>query len=352
MDASRVRPLVALVIGDPAGISPELTARLAADREVAEAIQLLIVGDRRVFERGARAATLSPAPVPIAERELPTLRTAAHGFLDLANLDPDTIAMGRAVNAGGASALDNFRKALAFGAAGQVDAVCFTPFNKSAMRMAYPRYEDEVVFSSEFLGLADQVAEFNVQPKLWSARVTSHVPLAKVASLLSVESIVSRLLLTDRSMRQAGYSDPHIGVAGLNPHAGDGGNFGREEIEVIEPAVEAGQACGIRCSGPYSPDTVFVRARAGEFDAVLTMYHDQGQIAMKLLGFFEGVVYFAGLPFPLTTPAHGTAYEIAGQGKANVGANRAALLLAGRMAKRAGQSVVGNLSSRTRESAA
>jgi 4-hydroxythreonine-4-phosphate dehydrogenase len=207
-------------------------------------------------------------------------------------------------------------------------------------------------FPSEFLGLADQVAEFNVQPKLWSARVTSHVPLAKVASLLSVESIVSRLLLTDRSMRQAGYSDPHIGVAGLNPHAGDGGNFGREEIEVIEPAVEAGQACGIRCSGPYSPDTVFVRARAGEFDAVLTMYHDQEQIAMKLLGFFEGVVYFAGLPFPLTTPAHGTAYEIAGQGKADVGANRAALLLAGRMAKRAGQSVVGNLSSRTRESAA
>jgi 4-hydroxythreonine-4-phosphate dehydrogenase len=353
MDAFRVRPLVALVIGDPAGISPELTARLAADREVAEAVQLLIVGDRRVFEHGARAASLSPGTVLAAETELPTLRMAGHGFLDLANFDPDTIAMGRAVKAGGASALDNFRKALALGAAAQVDAVCFTPFNKSAMRMAYPPYEDEVVFSSEFLGLlADQVAEFNVQPKLWSARVTSHVPLAKVASLLSVESIVSRLLLTDRSMRQAGYSEPHIAVAGLNPHAGDGGNFGREEIDVIEPAVKAGQARGIRCSGPYSPDTVFVRARAGEFDAVLTMYHDQGQIAMKLMGFFEGVVYFAGLPFPLTTPAHGTAYEIAGQGKADIGANRAAVLLAGRMAKRAGQSPVGDVSSRTRESAA
>lgn len=353
MDASRVRPLVALVVGDPAGISPELAARLAADREVAEAVQLLIVGDKRVFERGARAASLSPGLAPVAEAELPALQSmAAHGFLDLANLDPDTIAMGRAVKAGGASALDNFRKALALGAAGQVDAVCFTPFNKSAMRMAYPPYEDEVVFSSEFLGLADQVAEFNVQPELWSARVTSHVPLAKVASLLSVESIVSRLLLTERSMRQAGYSDPHIAVAGLNPHAGDGGNFGREEIEVIEPAVKAGQARGIRCSGPYSPDTVFVRARAGEFDAVLTMYHDQGQIAMKLMSFFEGVVYFTGLPFPLTTPAHGTAYEIAGQGKADVGANRAAVLLAGRMAKRAGQSVTENVSSRTRESAA
>ena len=352
MDASRARPLVALVVGDPAGIGPELSARLAADPEVAERVQLLIVGDRRVFERGAREARLAPAPAPVAEVERPALPTTVHLFLDLANFDPDTIAMGRAVKTGGASALDNFRKALALGAAGQVDAVCFTPFNKGAMRMAYPPYEDEVVFSSEFLGLADQVAEFNVQPKLWSARVTSHVPLAKVASLLSIESIVSRLLLTDRSMRQAGFSAPHIAVAGLNPHGGDGGNFGQEEIEVIEPAVKAGQARGIRCSGPYSPDTVFVRARGGEFDAVLTMYHDQGQIAMKLMGFFEGVVYFAGLPFPLTTPAHGTAYEIAGQGKADIGANRAAVLLAGRMARRAGRNAAEKTSTKARESAA
>jgi len=352
MDASRARPLVALVVGDPAGIGPELSARLAADPEVAERVQLLIVGDRRVFERGAREARLAPAPAPVAEVERPALPTTVHLFLDLANFDPDTIAMGRAVKTGGASALDNFRKALTLGAAGQVDAVCFTPFNKGAMRMAYPPYEDEVVFSSEFLGLADQVAEFNVQPKLWSARVTSHVPLAKVASLLSIESIVSRLLLTDRSMRQAGFSAPHIAVAGLNPHGGDGGNFGQEEIEVIEPAVKAGQARGIRCSGPYSPDTVFVRARDGEFDAVLTMYHDQGQIAMKLMGFFEGVVYFAGLPFPLTTPAHGTAYEIAGQGKADIGANRAAVLLAGRMARRAGRNAAEKTSTKARESAA
>ena len=121
---------------------------------------------------------------------------------------------------------------------------------------------------------------------------------------------------------------------------------------MIEPAVKAGQARGIRCSGPYSPDTVFVRGRAGEFDAVLTMYHDQGQIAMKLMGFFEGVVYFAGLLFPLTTPAHGTAYEIAGKGKADIGANRAAALLAGRMATRAGQNTAGKASTRARESAA
>ena len=242
---------------------------------------------------------------------------------------------GRAGEPGGASALANFRKALDLGAERLVDAVCYTPFNKSAMRKSYPDYEDEVSFSAEHLGLpVADVAEFNIQPRLWSARVTSHVPLSRVASLLTFESILNRIVLTDRAMRTAGHESRRIAVAGLNPHAGDEGNFGREEIDVIGPAVEAARARGFDCSGPYSPDTVYVRARAGEFDAVLTMYHDQGQIAMKLMGFFEGVVYFAGLPFPLTTPAHGTAYEISGQGKADIGANRAAVLLAGRMAGR------------------
>jgi 4-hydroxythreonine-4-phosphate dehydrogenase len=224
---------------------------------------------------------------------------------------------------------------LDLGAERRVDAVCYTPFNKSAMRKSYSNYEDEVSFSAEHLGLpVTDIAEFNIQPRVWSARVTSHVPLSRVASLLTVPAILNRIVLTDRAMRTAGHESRRIAVAGLNPHAGDEGNFGREEIDVIGPAVEAARARGFHCSGPYSPDTGYVRARAGEFDAVLTMYHDQGQIAMKLMGFFEGVVYFAGLPFPLTTPAHGTAYEISGQGKADIGANRAAVLLAGRMAGR------------------
>ncbi len=336
MRATRPMPLIALVVGDPAGIGPELAARLAVDAEVAAAVQLLVVGDARVLARGARAAGLDCKLATVTEADLRDLPSGRHLLLDRADLDPGRITFGRAVEVGGASALANFRTALDLGAAGQVDAVCFTPFNKAAMRMSYPDYEDEVAFSSEYLNLSGQVAEFNIQPSLWSARVTSHVPLAQVSSLLSVESILNRLVLTERSMRAAGHPRPRIAVAGLNPHAGDGGSFGREEIDVIAPAVEAGKARGIDCSGPYSPDTVYVRAKSGEFDAVLTMYHDQGQIAMKLIGFYEGVVYFAGLPFPLTTPAHGTAYEIAGQGKADVGANRAAVLLAARLLDRAG----------------
>ena len=136
-------------------------------------------------------------------------------------------------------------------------------------------------------------------------------------------------------MITAGFTEPRIAVAALNPHAGDGGNFGREEIEVIGPAVEAAKAEGYSVEGPFPSDTVFLRARAGAFDAVLTMYHDQGQIAMKLIGFDTGVTLLGGYPVPIATPAHGTAYEIAGQGVANVGATRQALLLAAEMGRRA-----------------
>ena len=303
---------------------------------VADAVRLLIIGDRRIFDLGAEiAGTHTVLTRRSARTNSLTFLQGNIRFLDLPSIDPATVVTGRAGEPGGASALANFRKALDLGAERLVDAVCYTPFNKSAMRKSYPDYEDEVSFSAEHLGLpVADVAEFNIQPRLWSARVTSHVPLSRVASLLTVRAILNRIVLTDRAMRTAGHEFRRIAVAGLNPHAGDEGNFGREEIDVIGPAVEAARARGFDCSGPYSPDTVYVRARAGEFDAVLTMYHDQGQIAMKLMGFFEGVVYFAGLPFPLTTPAHGTAYEISGQGKADIGANRAAVLLAGRMAGR------------------
>jgi 4-hydroxythreonine-4-phosphate dehydrogenase len=169
---------------------------------------------------------------------------------------------------------------------------------------------------------------------LWNARVTSHISLAEVASHITRERVLRALRLTDASMRTAGFNRPRIAVAGLNPHAGDGGNFGREEIDAIGPAVEEAAAGGIATEGPFPADTVFLRAKSGKFDAVLTMYHDQGQIAMKLMGFDRGVTLLGGFPFPICTPAHGTAYDIAGKGIANVGAARAAILLAAEMAQK------------------
>jgi 4-hydroxythreonine-4-phosphate dehydrogenase len=217
---------------------------------------------------------------------------------------------------------------------GKAHAVCFTPFNKQAMRMAEPTYDDEILFTSNVIGFRGLATEFNVLEGLWNARVTSHIPLKDVSAHLSVDKIVAALEITSAALRAAGFEPPRIGVAAFNPHAGDGGNFGREEIDIIEPAVRKAKARGLPADGPYPADTVFVRAKGGQFDAVLTMYHDQGQIAMKLLGFDRGVTLLGGYPFPICTPAHGTAYDIAGKGVANVGAARAAVLLAARMAQR------------------
>jgi 4-hydroxythreonine-4-phosphate dehydrogenase len=326
-------PMVVLAMGDPAGISPELTARLMADPSIRSAARLVVIGDRRVLDQGARVARVSLEVETITPNAPLPNQAGPPMFVDLGHLDPSAIRVGEVQEAGGRYALENFKTALACGMAGAAHAVCFTPFNKSAMRLAHPSYEDEVVFMQEVLGLKGKASEFNVLPKLWNARVTSHVPLSAVASRISRPVICEALALTDAAMRDAGYDAPRIGVAALNPHAGDNGNFGREEIDSIGPAVSDAKAGGIICDGPYPSDTVFVRAMRGQFDAVLTMYHDQGQIAMKLIGFEEGVTLLGGMPFPVTTPAHGTAYDIAGRGIANPGASRAAVLLAARMGR-------------------
>ena len=313
------KPVIALAMGDPAGISPELTAKVVALEEVRAAARIVVIGDRRVFDEGAR----------IAKAAVPELE-----FQDLKHLDPSTIQRGVASKAGGESALANYRHALRMVAEGKADAVCFTPFNKQAMKLADPSYEDEIGFTAGVIGFKGVATEFNVLDKLWNARVTSHIPLAKVSSSLSINAIVEALELTATALRAAGFNPPRIGVAALNPHAGDGGNFGREEIDIIEPAVKQARAKGLPAEGPFPADTVFVRAKGGQFDAVLTMYHDQGQIAMKLMGFDRGVTVLGGFPFPICTPAHGTAYDIAGKGVANIGATRAAVLLAAEMARR------------------
>jgi 4-hydroxythreonine-4-phosphate dehydrogenase len=326
------KPVIALAMGDPAGISPELTAKLVSLDEIRSRARLVVIGDRRVFDEGARAAGLKPDLMTVTPTADPRSIDGDTAIMDLAHLDPAAVERGTASKAGGTFALDNYRHALTLARNGQADAVCFTPFNKQAMRLARADYDDEIAFSAEVAGLQTPASEFNVLDRLWNARVTSHIALRDVASRLSVERIHRALKLTDQCMRRAGFAQPRIAVAGLNPHAGDGGNFGREEIDVIAPAVAAGIQEGITAEGPFPADTVFLRAKNGAFDAVLTMYHDQGQIAMKLMGFDRGVTLLGGFPFPICTPAHGTAYDIAGRGVASIGASRAALLLAAEMA--------------------
>lgn len=330
---AEIRPTIALAMGDPAGISPELTAILLNDEEIRAAANFVVFGDRRVLEEGARIAGLMP-DVDFVSADSAYEFGERPVFVDLAHLDPRDVKRAEATPEGGAFALENFRRALVMAHQGRADAVCFTPFNKKAMRYVYPNYDDEIRYAADITDFKDAAREFNVLDNLWNCRVTSHIPLSAVAGSLSIEGIVAELELADHCMREAGFASPRIAVAGLNPHAGDGGNFGSEEIEIIEPAVRLAVQRGINAEGPYPADTVYLRARNGQFDGVLSMYHDQGQVAMKLMGFDRGVTMMGGFPFPICTPAHGTAYDIAGKGIANPGASKAAILLAARMAAR------------------
>ncbi|ANF56213.1 4-hydroxythreonine-4-phosphate dehydrogenase PdxA [Halotalea alkalilenta] len=331
------RPVIALAMGDPCGISPELTARIASDPIVLEHAKLIVIGDRRIFDQGAEVAQLKPAmrTVSLAEAEAPS--SEAVRFIDLGNLDPSQVERGVASLEGGEFASANFRQALDLAHRGLVDAVCFTPFNKKAMRYANPGYDDEIRFVAGAIGFSGRAREFNILDKVWNARVTSHIPLAEVSAAIDIPLILDELALTHACLIDAGHAAPRIAVAGLNPHAGDGGSFGMEEIDVIEPAVLEAKARGWDVEGPFPADTVFLRALKEGYHAVLTMYHDQGQIAMKMLGFDSGVTMLGGLPFPICTPAHGTAYDIAGQGRADIGASREAILLAARMARQIAQ---------------
>jgi len=330
-DATR-RPVVAIAMGDPAGISPELTAKLMADAEIHAAARLIVIGDRRVLAEGVRIAGVRADATVLTPEVGELAPTARPLFIDLGHLDPKAVTLGEASAAGGRFALLNFRTALGLAAGGGADAVVFTPFNKYAMRQALPSYDDEIAVITAAIGATANGREFNILDRLWNARITSHVPLKDVAPLITKDAVLSGIVLTDACMKRAGFTRPRIAVAGLNPHAGDGGNFGREEIDIIAPAVAAAQTRGIICDGPFPSDTVFLRAKRGDFDAVQTMYHDQGQTAMKLMGFERGVTFLGGYPFPICTPAHGTAYDIAGKGIANPGAGRQAVLIAAGMA--------------------
>ena len=169
-----------------------------------------------------------------------------------------------------------------------------------------------------FFKLEEAASEFNVADGMWNGRVTSHVAMKDVPDLLTIARVEDSILLADRTLKMAGYARPRLVVAGYNPHAGDGGLMGDEELRVIRPAVERAQLKQISVVGPLPADTLWLKVRDGEYDAAVTMYHDQGQIAIKLLGFDRGVSVLAGLPIPVTTPAHGTAFDIAGQNRANV----------------------------------
>ena len=323
---AREIPRIAFVMGDPAGISSEIAARLLADQGIHGKASLLVIGDRRNLAEGERIAGVETDIKVVSEPR--AANTGEPLFYDLRNSDPKNVPFGRASQAGGASVMANFRAGLKLARDGFIDAVFFTPFNKQALRLAGNPYLDEIHFAADVLGYTGPCSEFNIMGTIWNARVTSHIRFKDILNYITVDNVLNALTLTDKTMRVAGFVNPRIALAALNPHAGDGGTFGTEEIDILAPAVERAKLQGICADGPFPADTVFLRARAGQFDAVLTLFHDQGQIAIKALGFDKGVTVLGGMPVPLCTPAHGTAYDIAGKGIANIEASKRAFAIA------------------------
>ena len=311
-------PRIGIIPGDPSGIGPELVARLLAE-DIVRSADVLLIGDRHVFELGQNQAGITHEMTEVAINEN-WIQAEGLALYEMQTIAPSEVRVAQNTEASGRSTLRVLDQGLEFAKAGVIDAIIFGPFNKASMHMAGIGHPDELHYMAEKLGVQSYISELNTLDGIWTSRVTSHIALRDVADKIDGVRIKEAAELIDRTLRRAGYSRPRIGIAALNPHAGDGGNFGQEEINVIKPAVREMAEKQMAVDGPWPSDTVFLKAARGELDAVVTMYHDQGQIALKLMGFDRGVTVQGGLPIPVATPAHGTAFDIAGQGKADIGA--------------------------------
>lgn len=328
------KPVVALTLGDPAGIGSELIAKLLSQKFYQEHAKVVLVGDKWLWEFGQEIAQVKVPTQPISSFE--DLREQEENiayFLETKTIEQDQVQLGVVGSPAGASTLAILRLCMDAAQAGYVDAICFAPLNKAAMKRSGMQFEDELHFFADYLGVDNYFCEFNTLDGLWTSRVSSHVPLKEAVSWITKDRIVEASKLLYDSLVAAGNTQPRVAVAALNPHGGEGGLCGTEEIDIIAPAVEELRTNGYPIQGPFPADTIFLKARDKEVEGIVTLYHDQGQIAIKLMGFEKGVTVQGGLPFPITTPAHGTAFDIVGKNQANLGAMQNAFLIACRMGK-------------------
>ena len=326
------KPTIGLMLGDVTGIGPEISAKLLASGAAAELANVVVIGDKRVLDLGIKNAGVKLGYRTVSSVDEIRWPSEQLPVVDLGNVDPARFPQGTASAESGKLTGDTLKLMIDLALAGKLDGICFAPLNKGAMHQGGWKFNDEHQMFAKLTDHSGFFGEMNVIKEFSTFRVTSHVALREAVNMISPERITSAIKLADDTLRSAGIAQPRIGVAALNPHNGENGLFGDEEIRIIRPTVEKIRAGGVNCTGPISSDAIFIKARNGDFDGVVMMYHDQGQIATKLLGFNKGVTVTAGLKTVFTTPAHGTAYDIVGQGKADRGAMEHAFTLAAKMA--------------------
>lgn len=308
-------PLIAVTMGDPAGIGPEIVAKTFAESDFTERNRAIVVGDRAIMER---AVKLLDAKLEVNTISKPEEGLFESGVVDLlpASELPDDLPFGELDARAGAAAFEYVKLATELAQEGEVAAIATAPLNKEAMHEGGYVYPGHTEILAELTNTKDY-AMMLVAEDLRVIHVSTHVSLKEAIERVQPERELAVIHLARNALLKLGVSEPRIAIAGLNPHAGENGLFGTEDAERIRPAVERAREEGIEASGPWAADTIFSRARNGEFDMVVVQYHDQGHVPIKLLGFESGVNVTVGLPFFRTSVDHGTAFDIAGTGKAD-----------------------------------
>lgn len=331
-----VKQITGITMGDPAGIGPEIVAKSFAGDDFSRRYRAVAVGDAGVM---SRAIELLGVPLSLNIIGEPDEARFEEGVLDLIPVGelPGDMPFGRLDARCGRAAYDYVERATHLALDGSISSVCTAPLNKEAMHLAGVEYPGHTEILAGLTGTQDY-AMMLVAPDLKVIHVSTHVSLSEAIERATTGRELTVIRLAYETMRRIGVEQPRVAVAGINPHAGENGLFGREEIEEIAPAIAAARESGIDASGPHSADTVFLGARRGDFDIVVVQYHDQGHIPVKLLGFETGVNVTVGLPFFRTSVDHGTAFDIAGTGVADHSSLLAALDLADELTNEPGGS--------------
>jgi len=325
-----MRPILGILLGEATGIGPEVVAKVCAKNRISTYCRPILIGDLRVLRAGMNIADVT-FPFNVVDDITHVDWMGSIPILDQKNIDPAKIKLGHIDARSGKATGELFETGLNLFKKGNIDGFTFASYNKAALE--YGGFDIFKLFARN-LKVKWPFGELNVVNNVWVSRVTSHVPLKDVSKRLNIKNIAGAIKLVNDTMIMTGIDRPRIAVAALNPHAGEDGLFGSEEIEIIAPAINKANEDGINAKGPFPADTLFLNAFKGLYDGVTTMYHDQGQIALKLMNFESAVTVIAGLSCPITTPAHGTAFDIVGRGIANPNAMEQAIKIAAEMAIR------------------
>ncbi|MFA5103640.1 MAG: 4-hydroxythreonine-4-phosphate dehydrogenase PdxA [Candidatus Margulisiibacteriota bacterium] len=326
------RPIVAVTMGDPAGIGPEVIIKALSLAELSRLSRPVVIGDARVMKNAMKYSKTSPVVLKEIKRlDEGDFRTGIINILDMDNVDVPKLKIGKVSVEAGRAAVKYIERAIDLAMDKKVDAIATAPINKEAINKAGFRFDGHTELLAKRTGAKNSAMMF-LSDSIRVMLVTTHIPLSQVAKEIDKKKVLNIIKLADKELTELLGKRPRIGVAGLNPHAGESGIFGAEEEKIISPAVEEAKKLGINVKGPISADAIFYLANLNMFDIVVAMYHDQGLIPIKLLSFNKSVNVTVGLPIIRTSVDHGTGFDIAGKGWANPSSMIQAIKVAAMMA--------------------